>query len=251
MDMADEVLDVGRAGWQPKRHVPACVMSRPLRAALLPALLATVGCFDVQRVSQGPWVIDDFEDGDFQPADRNLGPWTCYTFNPPNQDCSRSLESGDQSAYSLSLDFTIADPADGSPQYGSAVLQTGIPATPKSFLHFNEMVFSAKLVSGVSALPSTIAVYVQLGCSAAQLDDGTNPGNPYVLAAFPLPTANWQTFTLPMASFSSPFFDPTHILGGPAACLQRVDSVTFAVDPNLDDGQTTMGQLNVDEIYFQ
>jgi hypothetical protein len=221
-----------------------------LGVALAGAILGTGGCFGVHNVSQGPWVIDDFEDGDLRPADRNLGAWTCYTYEPSNQDCRVGLGPGDQSDYSLVVDFTIVDPPDGASQQGGAEVQTETPATAESLLRFGEMVFGAKLVSGTPALPSITAVYVQLGCSTAQLENGETPGNAYVLQEFTI-TADWQPFSLPVSNFASPYFDSNHLQGGPAACLERVDSVMFSVDPQLGDGQMAMGRLSVDDIYFQ
>lgn len=225
-------------------------MRRAARAvALLPAVLAATGCFDAHSVDQGPWVIDDFEDGDLNPADRNFGLWGCYTYSPPGQYCLAALGPGDQGAFSLALDFTIADPADGKLEYGGAGVQT-LATTPENFSRFNEMVFSSKIVSGAPASPSSPQLSVRLGCSTAQLEDGTQPGDLYVVQTF-VPTSEWQPFSLPITQFSAPPYDTAHILGGPAACTRRVDIIQFDAQLQLPDGQSAMGRLNVDEINFQ
>jgi hypothetical protein len=220
-----------------------------LSIALLPTVLGAVGCFDVHNVG-GPWVIDDFENGDLKPADPNFGPWGCSSFNESTTtNCSYGLDPGDASAHALFLDFTVDDPPDGVVQEGGALLQTGA-GKPEDFSRFNQMVLSAKLVSGNPPLPSTTEVYVELGCTSAQAEDGTRPGNLYVVQSVAY-TDDWQTFTLSMANFGSPAFDPTHLLGGPTACLERVDDIYFAVEPLVPDGQSAMGRLDVDDIYFQ
>ena len=101
-----------------------------LALSMLPALLGTSGCFDVHGADPGPWVIDDFEDGDLKPADANLGPWTCYTFNPSGGACSVGLDPGNESLHSLFLQFTIVDPPDGLGQQGGAVLADGAVSDP-------------------------------------------------------------------------------------------------------------------------
>jgi hypothetical protein len=216
---------------------------------MLPALLGATGCFDVHSVDQGPWVIDDFEDGDLTPADRNFGPWDCYTYSPPNQDCHRALGRGAQGVFSLKIDFTVVDPADGKPEYPGAGVQT-VSTTPEDFSRFSKVVFRSKSVPAVPALPSSTRFGVQLYCSTARLEDGTKPGNLHVEQPFAV-TAEWQLFSLPMAQFSPSPYDTAHILGGPGACVQRVDAIQFDVQPSLSDGQSAMGQLSVDEINFQ
>ena len=177
-------------------------MNRIMQAvAILTTALGTAGCFDVHSVG-GPWAIDDFEDGDLKPADLNFGPWGCLSFNESTIDnCSYGLDPGDDSAYSLFLDLTVANSPDGVEQQGGAQLQTGA-ASPEDLSRFNEMVLSAKLVSGSPPLPSSTLVYVLLVCSSVQADDGSSPGNLYIYQSLRY-TSDWQTFTLATASFSS------------------------------------------------
>lgn len=217
--------------------------------AILTTVLGAMGCFDVHSVG-GPRVIDDFEDGDLKAADSNFDSWSCWSFNESTpDDCSEGLDPGDKSVYSLVLGFTVDDPPDGVVQKGGAQLQT-VAATPQDLSRFDEMVLSAKLTSGSPPLPPNAEVYMQLGCTSAQADDGTKPGNLYVVQSLAY-TDEWQTFTLTMANFGSPAFSSTHLLGGPAACLARVDHISVAVEPQLPDGQSGTGRLNVDDIYLQ
>jgi hypothetical protein len=225
-------------------------MNDVIRAvAILTTVLGTMGCFDVHNVG-GPWVIDDFEDGDLKPADPNFGPWGCASFKESTTtNCSQGLDPGDDSAYSLFLDFTVEDTPDGVAQQGGALLQTEA-ARPEDLSRFDEMVLSAKLVSGSSPLPSGTQVFVQLSCSSAQADNGSSPGDLYILQDLPY-TSDWQTFPLAMVNFTSPSFTPTHVLGGPMACLERVDGISFSVDPQVAESQSATGRLDVDHIYFQ
>jgi hypothetical protein len=232
------------------------MMTRQISHALLVLAVCSVavgtsGCFGVHDVDQGPWVIDDFEDGDLNPADPNFGPWTCSSFNETTSDnCSAGLDVGYQSAYSLFLDFAVDDPLDGTQERGGAELYTGA-TRPENLSAYGEMVLNAKLVSDVPSLPGGATLDAQLGCSTVEADDGTFPGTLYVVQGLIGYSADWQTFTLPTENFGSPPWIATKVVGGPTACLERVDSISFEFDPNLPDGQSVTARLNVDDIYFQ
>ncbi len=220
--------------------------SMTLTLAMLPAMLGATGCFDAHGVDPGPWVIDEFEDGDLNPWDRNFGPWACWVMPQPNS-CASVLEAGDQSAFSLGVAFTIASPANGSANAVLAGVETGTAATPEDFSRFSEMVFSSKLVPGPSPLPNLTSFTVHLGCSTVPSDDGSVPRNVYVVQKFDV-TTDWQPVQLPIASFGSPPYLPTHPQGGPAACLRRIDSINFQIEPHLPAGQSATSQLDVDGI---
>ncbi|HVY41244.1 MAG TPA: hypothetical protein VHM31_25075 [Polyangia bacterium] len=218
-------------------------------AVLLATALGTMGCFDVHTAG-GPWVVDDFEDGDLSPADRNFGPWACFSFSQSTADnCGIGIDPGDDSSFSLFLDFTLDGAFVTVSQQGGALFQTTTSAAPENLARFHQMVLSAKLTSTV-ALPSNAGVFVQLGCSSAQAADGTRPGNLYVQQPLAF-TSAWQTFTLAMRDFTTLGAYPTHVLGGPAACLERIDSIGVAVSPQVPDGQSATERLDVDDIYFQ
>jgi hypothetical protein len=218
-----------------------------LAVAMLLAVLGATGCFDAQRVDPGPWVIDDFEDGDLNPFDRNFGAWGCYAW-PQASLYPPVLDSGDESIFSLGLDFTIVNPADGSAISVGAGVQTGTAARPEDFTRFSEMVFSAKLVPGVPSLPSSMTRFtVHLGCSTVPREDGTTPGNLYVPEQFDV-TTDWQLVQLSIPDFTSAYYLATHVQGGPPACLRHVDSIHFEVEPVLPTGQSVVGRLDIDGI---
>jgi hypothetical protein len=219
-------------------------------SAFLLTVLGAGGCFDVRTVDPGPYIVDDFDDGHFQPADTNFWPWVCYAFNPDtsaNINCDH--DAGYQSAYSLFLDATIVDPPDGTQQHGGASLAT-FAKVPEDFTHFSELKFSAKLESGNPPIPSNALLYVELGCNGARAEDGSLPGNLYVNQGVDY-KSYWQSFTLAMYSFNSPAWISTHIMGGPAGCLKRIDNIRFTVDAQLPDGQSGRFVLNVDSISLQ
>jgi hypothetical protein len=215
--------------------------------ALLLAVLVVGGCYDVHTVDPGPYIIDDFDDGDLQPADPNFDQWRCYGFNPDTIDgINCGHDAGEQSTFSLFLDATIVDPPDGTQQHGGASLAT-FATKPEDLSHFGQIMFDAKLESGNPPIPSNALLYVELGCKGAHTEDGSLPGDLYVVQGVDY-KSYWQPFTLAMISFNSPPWLATHIMGGPAGCLQRIDSIRFTVDAQLPDGQTGKFVLHVDTI---
>lgn len=222
-----------------------------LGVALAGAIFGATGCFNVHGVDPGVRLIDNFDDGDFAPADPQFGPWKCNSFNPDNQeDYSCGRDDGDNGvAYSLALKFTITDPQDGIQQFGGASLYTST-IDPQDFTGFNELVFSAKLMSGVPALPSQAKLYAELWCQGASTEDGSVPGNLMLVQSVDYDVA-WRTFTLSMANFAPPNWIPTPPGGGPEACLRQVNAIWFQVNLGLPDGQSGMGQLNIDDVYFR
>ena len=52
---------------------------------------------------------------------------------------------------------------------------------------------------------------------------------------------------MPLSGFSTPPWG-TQIMGGPSACLQRVDQIRFTIDAQLPDGVTGEGLLTIDDI---
>jgi hypothetical protein len=220
-----------------------------LGLAITGTVCGAAGCFDVNQIDPGVLLIDNFEDGDALPADSQFGLWQCGSFNPNNQDFSCGLDVGYNSLYSLALKFNIVDPPDGQQQFGGAQLLT-YTIDPQDFSGFHDLVFSGELSSGVPALPSQARLDVELFCQGAQADDGSYPGN-LALEQSVAYDSSWRTFTLPMAAFTPAAYLSVHPLGGPDACLTQVNGMHFQVDLNLPDGQSAMGQMNIDDIYFQ
>lgn len=218
--------------------------------ALLLGVLGASGCFDVHTSDPGPYVIDDFDDGDFQPADPTFQPWHCYGFNLVTaKDINCDHDAGDQSAFSLILTGTVVDPPDGVQQHGGASLRT-FASKPEDFTRFSVIKFSAKLESGSPPIPSNALMYVELGCSGARSEDGTSPGDLYVNQGVNY-KSYWQPFALGLNSFNSPAWLATHIMGGAAGCLERIDNIRFTVDPQLPDGQSGKFTLHIDSISMQ
>jgi hypothetical protein len=229
------------------------VVSPVARAAgmlILSALAA--GCFEARLRDPGPFVIDDFEDGDLNPELPAFEPWTAYAINDPIATVVPALGAGAPGsvAFGLTLDFHIEDPPDGKQEHGGAALWIH-GDTPLDLSPYQTFVFSAKLGSGNLPLPVEALLYIELGCATAVAPDGTQPGNIYVVAGAKY-SATWQLFRLDMSGFGFPIWNASiSAQGGPARCVQLVDSIRFAVDGQLLDGQSGEGILAVDDIKLE
>jgi hypothetical protein len=226
----------------------------PAAATLLVCALGALvapGCFDVQLVDPGPVVIDDFDDGDLTPALPNFDAWDSYSFNQNNPDThDHGVIAGDtDSLFALYLDFDVDDPADGRQQNGGAALvsKSEVPWDVDSYRVF---AFSAKMESGMPALPSEAQLFVELGCKTAVAEDGSRPGNLYVLANVNYTNA-WQEYRIEIVNFQTYSWPGGRVAGGPARCRQRIDSIRFSVEAHLLDGQSGRGVLTIDNIYVE
>jgi hypothetical protein len=222
---------------------------RALAVLALASAIASSGCFDVHMVDASALLIDDFDDGDFLPADPAFGAWVCFAFNPQKSTgYSCDHDTGYQSDYALFVQASIDDPPDGVQQNGGAGLATH-GNSAQDFSRFRQMMFSAELVSGNPPLPSNAELKVELGCSNTPTTDHQAHSNLAVVQDVDYKTY-WQTHTLEMGDFSLPFYFGTQLVGGPASCLGRIDSITFSVNANLPDGQSGTFTLHVDDISF-
>jgi len=223
-----------------------------LGVALAGATFGAAGCFDVHNVDPGVHLIDDFDDGAFQPADPNLTPWGCYSVNPAtnqNYSCGHDGDTMDASPYSLYLDFSITDPADGTQQHGGAAVSTAAE-TPENLAPFKEIGFSAKLESGNPPLPSSALLYLELHCRTVPATGSRSPDDLLVLAGVDY-HSDWKTFSLELNSLVPPPWLSTQFQGGNVACLEHVDNIDLIVDEQLPDGKTGAGVLHVDDIYLR
>ena len=220
-----------------------------LGVALAGATFGAGGCFGVHNSDPGILLIDNFEDGDYLPADPTFGVWQCDTFNPNNQVFSCGRDVGYDSTYSLALSFTVTDPPDGQEQFGGASLLTQAYA-PQDFSHFSELVLSLELQSELPSIPSTAFVYVVLLCEGALADAGSEFGDLEVLQSVPYQNG-WGTFALSMANFTAPSWAKIFPPGGLEQCLKQVNLIKIQVSPGLPDGLSAKGQLNVDNIYLR
>jgi hypothetical protein len=231
------------------RRLERRLVTRGSLVWVLPALLLTCGCFDVHHVDPGTVLLDDFDDGDFYPADPDFDAWLCSSFNDAGNSYSCGSADGLHSTYSLVLNATVVDPYDGVAQDGGALLETKAP-WPLDFSSVTEIEFAAKLQFDIDPLSDQASLNLEIGCSTASATDGTIPGDLYVEAAIPY-QPDWTPFVAPTADLIDPPWTTTKIKGGPAACLQRADAVRFSVDAALADGQTGSFTLYVDDIRFR
>lgn len=215
------------------------------------AAFAVPGCFDVKQVDPGPVVIDDFDDGDLASALPNFDAWDSYSFNPNNPDSHvRGLIAGaNNTPFALYLDFRVDDPLDGEQQNGGAALVSKSDV-PWDINSHRALVFSAKVESGMPALPVGTQVYVELGCSTAVTEDGSRPGDIYV-AANVNSSSEWTHYRIEIQNFGIPTWLDTRIVGGWTQCRQHIDSIRFSVEAHLLDGQSGRGVLTLDNIYVE
>jgi len=237
------------------RAISTPTLARRRRAPALVAGLAAVvfaGCFDVRSVDPGPVVLDDFDDGDLQPADPTFTLWSCRRFNPDTSEgvaCDRD-SPGFQGNYSLRLTARVEDVPNSRMDHAGAALVTRVVGPVVDMTRFQTITFSAKVESGQPPLPATPQLLVELGCKNVQRDDMTWSDASRVTQAASF-SANWQTVPLRMQNFISPSYDSVHFPGGPAECLVQVDSVRFALNAELDDGGSAQFTLWIDSISFQ
>jgi len=219
-------------------------------ATLLVYALAAPGCFDVHQVDPGPVVIDDFDDGDLVPALTTFDSWRPYSFNAVGSEVHSDLTQGNtNSPFAVYLDFRVDDPADGEVQEVGAALMSE-SQVPWDVNPYRQLVFSAKLSSGTPQLPSDALLYVELGCKTAVAENGSRPGNLYVVTSINHAPA-WQEYRIEITTFGDPSWLSRRIAGGPAQCRQRIDSIRFSVDAKLGDGQSGRGVLTIDNIYIE
>ncbi len=225
------------------------MVSRALAAvALLLAAPTAAGCFDVHTTDPGPYVLDNFDDGDFLPADPIFNPWVCYAFNPSSNkmySCDHAGGAHD-SAYALYVDFTVTDQANNVQEDGGAGLGTWA-TKPLDLSHFAELDFDVSVASGNPALSSEAQVHVELGCSTAPDEEGKVPGNFSVARGVDY-EMDWQSKQLTLNNFAPPAWVKTPIAGGLAGCLSRVDSILFSINAEIPDGQIGRGILRIDNV---
>jgi hypothetical protein len=228
------------------------VKRRMLMIALLTGGLG--GCFDVSSTNLR--VIDNFNGDDLLPTDPDFGSWTCRAVNGPGIDfsCGRDSDTLDGSLASMRLDLAVMDPPDGLQQHGGAALETTIkttpPTAPVDFTHYGRIAFDLKLQSAVeNPLFIDAIVYVELGCTTV-LPEGSERHDLYVSQGVPYSTV-WHNYALTIVNFGPPAWLLEPITGGPAACLRRVDRVSFSIDAQLPDGRPGGAVLRVDNVVLE
>jgi hypothetical protein len=220
----------------------------PSRVALL-ASLAAAACFDVTKVSLPPLTIDDFEDGDDEPSTDRFQRWTCRAFSSPGDDAGATTEPdggapgvacvvqavGDH-PHAMTVHFAVDDPPDGVRQLGGAELATNTAMTGIDLGRFKQLVLSAILESGTSALPPGTQLRVEIGCALPAMTRTLEQIVPGLVIG-----SDWATFRLDLANFAP--LEP--------ACLGQANALRVSVRPGLPDGQSTRGALHVDNVYLQ
>lgn len=229
--------------------------------------MVATACFDLPKIDPGTRFVADFNDGGLGSTWSRFGPWSCDTFTnaTPNpgaggsggadagqaadaglaspESCQVSLEPGDDDPHALRIDFTLADPADGTRQLpGVEVVSRTAKGTTVDLTSFKDLVFDAILESAPAplALPGGTLFQVELGCSTIAYDNLATE----TIAGL-IPGAPWVTFRAGLDEF----FQMQTPLS--PACRSQIDSIHFIVKPGLADGASTAGTFHIDDITLQ
>jgi hypothetical protein len=220
---------------------------------LFGALSAMAGCFDVNSSGRPPLLIDNFDGVVDLPADHHFDQWRCGEYKsatPGDFQCSYDRDdnaTSHSSPYSMWLRAAVKEFPNGHNAAGAQLYTNAL--VPEDLSNFSAIVFSAKL--DYQGSPD---FDVELHCSLAHLPDA--PMSPAdaedlkVTSSWKVPNGNWQTFAIGLYSQFSP--NPyAKNDGGLRGCLERVDSINFSINAQLEGDQTETFQLHVDDIYFQ
>jgi hypothetical protein len=208
-----------------------------------------VGCFDVEQVDghatatkPDPLLIDDFDDGDRQPALSSLEPWRCFGLNGTVQNVRSDAEQkGAHSTAGRAITYDLVDVSDGQKDYQAGVLQTKA-SVPLDLTGYERFVFWAAL--DAEATPDSLPVRITLYCD--DLGDGALLQSPdrSVPAGVPF---------RPYSSLIADFYHPDWVTTDydVPACLARVSAVGLYLQPEMLDGHRASGRLTVDDAYLQ
>ena len=215
-----------------------------LRLILLGAMASiTAGCFEVNTVKPGRWLIDNFEDPNEFPTDRNFERWGCQPLDAEHpitaDDCNQFLDPGPElndRNHVMHLGAALY-PNEGGDTFARAEVATHVPAARLLDLRpYDQFLFSWKLVfepGAESSLSSANDIYLiaQLVCTSARSKDGGVPNKPFVVYSIPytFDTSESQGWnTRPLWNFRTPEFSQN----APEVqdCLARVDGIKITVD---------------------
>jgi hypothetical protein len=202
-------------------------------------------------------LIDDFEDGDNVPSASQFGSWRASGFSADNNpELVQALEV----VYvtdSVATDSVFAFLGKFKFIYPGSPITTGVNLFVPHATHelldarvFRSFHFSARFVpEGPQPFPALTRYYVQLGCDGA-------PGRPGKVKPFWVQhnvtlTPDWQAQSLSLDAFAELGSEDPKIDGGAQACLAIVDTVRFNVATVLGEGDSVIGSLYIDDVYFE
>jgi hypothetical protein len=225
-----------------------------LRALLAAAVVAAVGltaCFDVRQVEPGrcgSLLIDDFEAADELPRFTQLTRWRCATAHPETQPFACDFEARSGGGRSLSLTFDVGSPSAAVPQPGGVGAKALVTDQALDLTPYRDLSLSAML-EAQQGLSDDASINVELGCLAARIQSPDNFGYANVSQQLPIKLGvGWMSFSFSMAGFLQPDDQPSPLVGGPVACLSRVDSLAIMVLAHFSDGQAASGVLHLDNV---
>jgi hypothetical protein len=226
------------------------VMLAPRFMLFVATASITSGCFDVHTVNPGQWLIDDFEDPNDFPTDRNFERWACRPVDESrqigNDNCNtRSIDSNHYSVLHLGATLIPSDQ-----DFKRAELITYAKLN-QDFTPYAKFWFSWKLLGNLS---NGTHLKVQLTCTSVRIANGGATQNPRVNWTMSTPAGVWQNSSgvllapTPADGFVPPEDLPTI---NQKDCLAHVDGIKVTVESGETDTAPTSFDLYVDDISLE
>jgi hypothetical protein len=219
--------------------------------------MTSAGCFDVSGGQGAPLLIDDFDSNTLLPADPHFDQWRCGKFEPKSEQgctCGYDARTYRSKPKSMRLQAEIRDSPDGDPDFGGAQVYTQA-TVPVDLSHVRRIAFDAMLAPVPYSILPGATLFVELHCSLAPSKGVPLGGLLYVQHAVTLPGAEeWRSYVVDVTegTFAIPKNYPdAEIIGGLPACIKRVDGIHFSVNARLQDGETGIVDLHIDDLYLE
>jgi len=228
-----------------------------MKTALCLLFLTTVGCFDVEQVdpcaAAGPFLVDDFEGADELPAPP-FGQWSCRGFNPddaPEAVTECTFTTG-QDGQGFMGDFALQDVRNMMQEFTGGALRTSSTRALDLSCH-RELLLSARFEAGPMPPPAGSTFNAELTCQSAKAGGvvGGTSGTAFSILRILSLTSSWQSFRVPLSSFTQPSWQTERIDGNERGCLPLVDGVGLQLSTTLADGESGGGKLFIDNVSFE
>jgi len=205
------------------------------------------GCLTVDdrtlTVKPSPIDISNFENVALQPADPRFDAWQYAAYNSDAPTVIAAVVSpGFNSGWCLSIDWQVTDAPDGALNYPGVLLRTAINGSID--LNPYESVVFAHRYQNTGTCMALQNVIVRFLCRQVQFGFEKYVPVSYV----------WQMLSINFADLEEvPYLrqmllDTQQDVPTKEACLAVVDEVQFLAQGDLQDGQCSSGELQLDDI---
>jgi hypothetical protein len=215
--------------------------------------LVVAGCFEVPQIALEPTAleIDDFEDGDEMPSSSLFAAWHCETSPGPRRASCGPAAPGFASDMAEAVRFEITDPANGSVDYASVLLETSSRLDPVDLGGYQSLAFSAKFErtpgvgasSGADEGSEAVELFVQLACDGVG-QSGSLPYGSWLEHVIPI-GPDWSGIRIELAELIRPSYVPDFKR---IDCLTNVEALIFVLGAEPTDGAALAGTLTVDDV---